>query len=134
KLLSSEVKSVNKCDGFHQIKAFSGEAENIYFSKKIALSIGSPHRENTDALFSHSVYIKDLYHPGLNENLFNVWEKLKNAPENQNNVLLIGSNASALEVLYNLQNNREIAASINKIYVLSPNGAFPGRINIESQP
>jgi uncharacterized NAD(P)/FAD-binding protein YdhS len=46
-------------------------------------------------------------------------------------VLLIGSNASALEAIYNLNNSGHVKGLISKFLVLSPSATFPHRINRE---
>src|SRR5690606_23934426 len=99
KLLRAEVRSVNRSNDFYQLNTCSNNSEIIFNSKKIILAIGSPHKENTDSsLPVHPAYIKDLYQPGLNENISIVLEKLKNHPADRSNLLIIGTNASALEV------------------------------------
>ena len=76
--------------------------------------------------------IDDLYWPGLPQNVAALEEVLEATAgtddEHRTNVLVLGANASALETLYVLDDSRSASLANATYYVMSPSGAFPGRI------
>ena len=107
-------------------------------AKKVVLAIGSPQ----DSAFhdlkpahpgQNGCFIEDLYVPSLAENLRKIENFLKTPAGRRNNeVLIAGSNASALEALYILNNSAGTSGQIGKFLVLSPSGEFPHRVNPDS--
>ena len=73
--------------------------------------------------------IEDIYEPDISTNISQIRKVLKNSNKShQNNILILGSNASALEILYNLKDVTTSENLINQIYILSPDGTFPNKI------
>jgi uncharacterized NAD(P)/FAD-binding protein YdhS len=71
----------------------------------------------------------------LEENLSRVAEFLKVArAEERDHVLIIGANASALEVLYSLEDSASLAGRIGKFLVVSRAPGFPHRIRTGEEP
>lgn len=117
----------------------SGSAVTLR-AEKVVLAIGSP--QNTDLqklkpaeADPGSCFIEDLYLPSLADNLQKIERFLKTpAGREHNEVLIAGSNASALEALYVLNNSADAMGQIGKFFVVSPSGEFPHRINPEPTP
>lgn len=101
-------------------------------SKKVILSIGSPAKKGLmiDEESGNSfMYIQDVYDPYMHYNIDKIFAFLSTPAAASKNILILGSNASSLEVIYNLQYNNLAEKLINKFFILSPNGMFPHRIN-----
>lgn len=101
-------------------------------SKKVILSIGSPPKKGLmiDEQPGNSfMYIQDVYDPYMHYNINKVFTFLSSPAAASKNILILGSNASSLEVIYNLQHTHLLKNLINKLFILSPNGMFPHRIN-----
>jgi len=97
-------------------------------ARKLVIAIGSaPAKNNAEAnnneLFS---YINELYMPSLDGNLQILQSKLQGMPVSKNrNVLIVGSNASCIELLYILNHRPDILININKIITISRTGKMP---------
>jgi uncharacterized NAD(P)/FAD-binding protein YdhS len=104
-------------------------------SGKIILSIGSPPKKNlytlgNDESLSGVSLIENLYEPKMEINIKRIYDSLKKSEKKeQNNLLIVGSNASALEATFNIMDISGIDDLINKFYFLSRDGAFPYRSN-----
>ena len=109
-------------------------------AKKVVLAIGSPQDSawQTSKLQGsdpQGCFIEDLYVPSLSANLRQIEDFLQTPAGHRNNqVLIAGSNASALEALYLLNNSKAAADRIGKFLVVSPSGEFPHRINPAPNP
>lgn len=140
-LFDVDVTNIKKNDDIYQIE-YSDQAKDEFhiLGHKVVLSIGSPPNkigflEQFDVSESSSntkndvCFIANMYEPSQDDNLDRIFQYLRqsNHPE-QNRVLIIGSNASALETLYSLNNIPESQALISKFIVISPNAQFPHRI------
>ncbi len=107
---------------------------------KVVLAIGSPQDCAWQNLKPKSpnpqgCFIEDLYVPSLPANLRKIEDFLQTPAGRRNNqVLIAGSNASALEALYLLNNSKAAASRIGKFLVVSPSGEFPHRINPAPHP
>jgi len=100
-------------------------------AKKLVVAIGSaPVKENgKDDANEHFVYINDLYYPSVDDNLKTVQSSLQKATADYRNILIIGSNASCIELLYLLNNRPDILIDINKIITISRAGIMPYHIS-----
>jgi len=136
-LISADVRNINKLDGLYQIDTVQS---NSLTAQKVLLAIGSPPNkaafldklqvlEHSESARNHICCIANMYEPSQDENLERVHNFLREADsERSRQVLIIGSNASALETLYSLNNIPEMAQLIDKFIILSPTGEFPHRI------
>lgn len=137
-LLQAQVTDIKKHNGQYSLTAIDTTGTPLTIaSTKVVLSIGSP------AITSLSDFvqpkqpaavcmIEDVYEPDMNHNIQRIYKHLNQSTDcRQNNVLIIGSNASALEVLFNLMDLPESSA-IHKFYILSSSGNFPRKINEKS--
>ncbi len=82
---------------------------------------------------AQTTYINDIYEPSVSQNI----EKVKTALNGSHNVedsnvLIIGSNASSIELLYLLEGMPDIRKLINQITVISPSGSLPYHISTEA--
>jgi uncharacterized NAD(P)/FAD-binding protein YdhS len=73
--------------------------------------------------------IENLYEPKMEVNIKRIYDSLKSEKKEQNNILIVGSNASALEATFNIMDISGMDDLINKFYFLSRDGAFPYRSN-----
>jgi len=113
----------------------SGDVNPIYASK-VVLALGSPpnrgasqFRPPTDATDDFR-YIDDMYEPAHEMNLLRIAESLGNgSPHSLHKILIIGSNASALESIYTILDRPDISDRVSKMVVLSPSGEFPHKIS-----
>jgi uncharacterized NAD(P)/FAD-binding protein YdhS len=68
--------------------------------------------------------IENLYEPKM-EVIKRIYDSLKKSEKKeQNNILIVGSNASALEATFNIMDISGMDDLINKFYFLSRDGAF----------
>lgn len=135
-LLKADVIDVQKNDAIYKLTVKDNFSKNLEIeSGKIILSIGSPPKKklyslgNDESLSGVSI-IEDLYKPKLEVNIKRIYDSLKKSENTeQNNILIVGSNASALEATYNMMDISGMDNVINKFYFLSHDGAFPYRSN-----
>ena len=99
--------------------------------KKLVVGIGSAPVKNYDKPGVNGLYtyINDIYEPSLDQNLKAIHDTLANTPLiTERNVLLIGSNASSIELVYLLNNRPDIKAVMNKLVSISRKGHMPNHI------
>lgn len=140
RLVTADVKDICRMDEGYEVRARTTADRPVSFSgRKVILAIGSPPKQplhrRTNAFFGSNVcLIEDIYDPNLDDNIELINTCLKKANDtDKNNLLIVGSNASALEVLYNLKQRLTLPNAIPQVYVLSPDGLFPNRINEDSK-
>nr|WP_246329326.1 FAD/NAD(P)-binding protein [Chthonobacter rhizosphaerae] len=73
--------------------------------------------------------IDDAYAPSFDATLSAVRERLLSASPDGRNLLIVGANASALELVYVLAHDRRLSDAARSVVVLSPGGQFPHRIS-----
>ena len=134
-LLTAEVSDIERIDSSYNITAKTDFEKKILFSStKVILSIGTPPKARLNINFNNKTnesicVIEDIYEPDISTNISQIRKVLKNSNKShQNNILILGSNASALEILYNLKDVTTSENLINQIYILSPDGTFPNKI------
>ena len=138
-LVSADVCNVNRFQDTYQIQFTAPTITTSLLAQKVVLAIGSPpskvffndrlETETQSLLDRGSLCIGDMYEPSQNSNIERAIDFLKQSQSSQpNHILIIGSNASALETIYSL-NNVPAADAIDKFIVISPNAQFPHRIS-----
>jgi uncharacterized NAD(P)/FAD-binding protein YdhS len=137
-MVKASVTSIRKNGPCYEIDARTDASPVKFVADKVVLSIGSPPiRPCFQSLNSNDeedvLAIEDMYDPSLSGNIeaistFVNERQLASCPQN---ILIVGSNASALEVLYALINKPDLKESNFKIHVLSASGSFPHAINEE---
>lgn len=134
--INGEVIDINKTKNNYEITLNDGLKIN---SKKTVLSVGSlPVKnlwKNKDIIEAENlIFINNPYKPNLGITLNKINEFITKRAEKQTNILIVGANASALELIYKIND------SSNKEYVntnftfLSTQGLIPdGLIDEEKQ-
>jgi len=104
---------------------------------RVVVAIGSPPQKRmgtgvVDCLHSHT-HIHDLYSPSEDINVKRLEDALSSLPHKRMaNLLIVGSNASSLELLYLINYRPEIRKLVNSVVVLSRSGSLPYKICEES--
>jgi uncharacterized NAD(P)/FAD-binding protein YdhS len=126
--IKDQAVAIEKDDNYFNIKLKS--SDEVINSKQVVLSIGIPPKRK---LWSDQTVldyedtcclINNPYENSLPENLGKI-EKLVTNKSTLSNVLIIGSNASAMEMIYKLNDCPNIKASLGSINVISPQGELP---------
>jgi uncharacterized NAD(P)/FAD-binding protein YdhS len=138
-LLVAEVQDVIRMTDRYQVDFTPAAATDntSFLAEKIVLAIGSP----PNIAFEHDLssdvsndicYINDMYEPTLDANIHRICQSLQtsNRPSHRQ-VTIVGSNASTLDILYALNNSPAAVSLIEKFIIISPNAAFPHRINFD---
>ncbi|WPU95529.1 FAD/NAD(P)-binding protein [Mucilaginibacter sabulilitoris] len=131
-LLNATIDDIQKNGSFYEVITDDPMYEIINKCKKVVLSIGSPpeklfnNRVNNTDKRQPPIFIENIYDKGLPAALKLIRGVLADSDTKRKNVLIIGSNASSLELIYNLGD--EILKEVYNLYVISSSGRFPGRI------
>ena len=138
-LISAEVLSLQKkYKASYGVEFATKTKRETLTANKVVLAIGSPPNklsfvEQLEAATTESnrnvCLIANMYEPSQDLNLKTIAAALKQTNKYKRQVLIIGSNASALETIYSLNNSAETEQLIEKFIVVSPNGEFPNRIS-----
>ena len=107
------------------IDKLTGKKEKLT-AKAVVLAIGSLENKIIDEINENNnlILIQDPYIPNFEKTSSTILEALKGTKLLVNrNILIIGSNATSLELLFNL--NGSIIKLVNKVYVISKSGEFP---------
>jgi len=102
-------------------------------SEKVILSVGSLPtvqlwKKEDIIIEDNLIFINNPYKPNLKEILKKVEVFLGENPEKKRNALIIGANASGLEMLYKLNDLEGIKSKIDKFTMLSTQGLSPDSI------
>ncbi len=134
-LLTADVIDLQLVDDMYQLEMSSpDQTPSFLMAQKVILAIGSPPNKSsrlapTPAVGDEFCYIENMYDPSQSSSIDRIGQILKKSLNpHQNQVLIVGSNASALETIYSLNNHPETLGSIGKFIVISPNASFPHRI------
>ncbi|HVZ55142.1 MAG TPA: FAD/NAD(P)-binding protein [Chitinophagaceae bacterium] len=98
---------------------------------KVILCLGSPPIKSLDpqGLLGPDRYIHDTYGPSVDHTLLRVRTALEGIESPaERNVLVLGSNASALELLYLIQTTDSLRDLVGSVQMLSSSGQLPRRI------
>lgn len=116
-----------------------GGARTPVHAVRVVLAIGSPpqqsiHKCGVDGQNGYA-HIDDLYSPSEDVNITRIKQTLSHLPDkDMGNILIVGSNASALEVLYLITYRSDIRDLIKSVVVLSRSGKLPYTICDEPVP
>jgi uncharacterized NAD(P)/FAD-binding protein YdhS len=137
-LLTTEVLDIQRINDVYQVDVAIGDQDHTRFlTKKVVLAIGSPPNVAFEQAQSpdpehETCYIDNMYEPSLDFNIDRICQSLqKFEHHSQRQVLIVGSNAGTLDTLYSINNSTVLTNLIDKFVVLSPNAAFPHRIDLE---
>ncbi len=134
----AEAVSANVADGCHVIglRPSGNDGPAMISAHKVIVAIGSP---PTKAILTGDrepafAYINDLYHPDVDSNVACLRRVLDRVgPREKRNVLVVGSNATSLEVLYLMRHDPRIRERVGSITVVSRSGVLPYMIRDEPQ-
>ncbi len=136
-LVTAEVFDIQRLpdDRFQVDIALAAEDNSYLFTNKLVIAIGSP----PNIAFEHPqtndlCYIDNMYEPSLDVNITRICDSLKTADPSRRQLAIVGSNAGTLDTLFGLNNSPELTILVDKFIILSPNAAFPHRINREIVP
>ncbi|MEO5921148.1 MAG: NeuD/PglB/VioB family sugar acetyltransferase [Pseudolysinimonas sp.] len=124
----AEVVDLERADGGFTVVTRDGAGrEERVPAHRVVLGMGStPSRRLLEQAESpECVSIDDPFDPGVADMLERIRAAAQDSQGARRRVLVIGSNAGALDVIFNLMNDRTIAGAIGQIEVLSRSGKFP---------
>lgn len=133
-LVSAEVTNIEKLDTGYAIMATAKDGPLLFKTNLVVLAMGSPPKKKLNNLGNNSsapLFVEDMYEPHLQHNMEQISKRLQSSSSKTKNVLILGSNASALEIIYNLHNAVNLNL-VGKFYILSPDGVFPHKIKEHS--
>ncbi|THD66766.1 peptidoglycan bridge formation glycyltransferase FemA/FemB family protein [Robertkochia marina] len=124
--VTDEIEDIQREEfGFY----LKGLQKNIK-TKKAVLGIGSPKQRTLNVPESipndRHLFISNPYEQGMNRVIKQIIKSLKS--NHKKNVLILGSNASALEFLYKMNDLRGIDSKVGHYFFLSTHGLYPNSI------
>ncbi|WP_299252481.1 FAD/NAD(P)-binding protein [uncultured Aquimarina sp.] len=128
--INTEVIDIDKTDKLYSLSL--GNDQEI-ISEKVVLSLGSlptVHLWKKEDLITNDnlFFVNNPYKPSLKEVFAQLETFLVDKPKKQLNALIVGANASGLEMLYKLNDHDHIKSKINKFTLLSTQGLSPDSI------
>ena len=126
KFINEEVISVNKLDQKSNMKFQIGMESFNICANQVMLGIGIP---NIRTLFEDGeqsdgvLLVNDPYSPDLLSTIQNVQKKI--LQNKKTKILIVGANASALELIYQITNFTKLPEGDFSFTVLSPQGKVP---------
>lgn len=141
RLIPCEVVDVEVSDGSYRLtSADDSRTGTTMTAAKVVLALGSPPNRPCASTLRREAdgevcVIENLYEPGLEANLGELAAFLDQVRvTGRDQVLVVGANASALEVLYSLVDQAALAKRIGRLLVISPAARFPHRIGGPGAP
>jgi len=131
-LINAEVIDTEQKRGIYEVTyELANKSVAVLAATKVVIATGSaPIKDVKLAKGTNELtLINNLYEPRIDENIKKIIKLLKDSknPE-ERNILLIGSNASSIELLYLLAGMPELLEQVNKLVVVSKSGCFPSHI------
>ena len=129
RFIRDEVVNVSREETGYQVHLAGG---NQIATQRVVLAIGMPtpvsqFASTTAANDDSCCLVDDPYVPGADVTVNRIREHLQTRAL-ASPVLILGSNASTMEMLFRLNDDEEINQKISCFYVVSPRGALPERI------
>lgn len=130
--ITGEVKDMNRTPIGYSLDV-EGQPWSL-FAEKVVLGVGPPvarqlpYRDNLQPGTSKRV-VENPYRKSVGELIIKMSQELCQEPRGEEplNVLIVGSNASAIECSYLLFDQPGFQEKVNKVFILSPVGKFPNR-------
>ncbi len=128
--VTGEVLDLEKVKGKYIV---SLEDDKTILSEKVILSVGSLPvnylwKDETLIEEDSLLFVNDPYQPELKEVLNKIESFIEKNINKKPNVLVVGANASGLEMLYKLNDNHKIKSGVNNFTVLSTQGLMPDAV------
>jgi uncharacterized NAD(P)/FAD-binding protein YdhS len=128
-----EAIGVMYANDFYTVELEQSDKSTIIVNtQKLVVAIGSaPVKNNAEQHNDDNyIYINDLYQPHLDDNLQTLKQAFATISDPQNrNLLIIGSNASCIELMYLLDHRPDLLALTNQIVTISQTGIMPYHIS-----
>ncbi|TPN89113.1 NeuD/PglB/VioB family sugar acetyltransferase [Aquimarina algicola] len=128
--IQSEVEDVQKIEDQYELSF----KDNVSIrSEKVVLSIGSlpvNHLWKKHALIEENnlLFVNNPYTPDLKTVLGQIQDFVKRQKKVKSNVLIVGANASGLEMLYKLNDIEEITSHVDQFTFISTQGLLPDAV------
>lgn len=136
RLLKAEAINVKVTrEGLHEITLeHPGGTLSKIISRKLVVAPGSaPVKRMCDITGEKALYINDIYEPGVTAHIKMLQTALNGAEDSgDRNVLIIGSNASSLELLYLMEGMPQLRKLVNKTVIISTSGLLPHSVSTEA--
>ena len=139
--VTAEVTDIKRVGGKYRIMTTGGKGAGIEFqASQVVLAIGSPPNcclegWQPEDMPAEVCYVDNIYEPSLERSLERIQQSVAaGRKEGRDQVLVIGSNAAAIEMLYSVVNSARAQGAIGKFIVVSPSGTFPSRITAQPVP
>jgi sugar O-acyltransferase (sialic acid O-acetyltransferase NeuD family) len=128
--INAEVVDIEKKEKKHEL--FLDNKETV-FSDKVILSVGSlpvNHLWKNETIIEEDnlLFVNDPYSSELTGVLSKINNFLEKKSDKKVNALIVGANASALELLYKLNDIEKIKSRIHKFLMLSTQGMLPDAV------
>jgi uncharacterized NAD(P)/FAD-binding protein YdhS len=134
--VSGEAVSIRKENAVYTVAIETvGGTQEINAPKVVVSTGSSPMAHIVDNVPEGLLYVDDIYEPSVPATLELLNSRFSAAPQaanTANNLLIVGTNASSIELLYLLEGRPDITAAINNIYLLSSSGALPDHTNLQT--
>lgn len=138
KLVQAEATDIKVlAEGLHEIiLEYPDDTLSKIISRKVVVATGSaPVRKICEPAGDKTIYVNDIYEPSVSDNLNMVLRNLSDTVEvGERNILIIGSNASSIELLYLIQGTTGFRELIDRIVIISTSGSLPGYTSTEILP
>jgi uncharacterized NAD(P)/FAD-binding protein YdhS len=133
--IHGEATGICRMPGGHHtitVEGSSGACISVT-TERVVLAIGSPPQRSIQsgsaAGQNNHTHIDNIYSPSEDTSIHKIQQALSSLPDKRMaNILILGSNASSLEVLYLINYRPEIRNLINSVVVLSRSGLLPYKI------
>ncbi len=139
-LINGEVIDVTPDgDGLYEVTIeMSDQSVTKLSAPKVVIATGSAPVKDFNASFQNNdqiAYINNLYEPSAKVNTQKLEEVLTSVTDFENaNVLIIGTNASSIELLYLLAGLPNLTNAMNKLVLVSKSGLLPYHISTKTLP
>jgi len=125
--VNSEVTSIENKSSSKKSNFKISIEKNIYFnSNQVLLGVGIPQirsLDNNNNEFLNLLYLNDPYLPDLESSLNIISDQL--SKNNSSKILIVGANASALELIYQITNLKDFDHFNVCFSVIAPQGKLP---------
>ena len=131
-IVNGDATSVMPTSNGYSVAVIEREKSFININApKMVLAIGSAPERKLSNVFEQSsevLYIDKIYTPSMEANLDRICSKLIALKKSERNILIVGSNASTIELLYLVNNSPSVLNLVNTITILSTSGKLPAHI------
>ncbi len=135
--INAEVIQIKRNRGqMYLLTTALNKSYQLIITNKLVLTVGSPPVKSLAWAAANPAfnYIKNVYSRSMDATLKSIQKSLMQTAEpDKRNILILGSNASCIELLYLLCHEQSYCEMINQITVLSPRGKLPVQVNNDNE-